>query len=127
MTLPSVCTAMRRIFVPASRCASKPSSSDKSACTRASEVLAHGSIRNEAFQQSLTAFDAWLRADGHRRNPGTTLMEQRYPGPADEAAHFEWALPAFRDPRYMRVDGKPIFVIFAPHDLPSTASFSHQV
>ena len=23
----------------------------------------------------------------------------------------------------MRVDGKPIFVIFAPHDLPSTTSF----
>lgn len=56
-------------------------------------------------------------------NPGTTLVEQQYPGPADEVAHFEWALRAFRDPRYMRVDGKPIFVVYAPHDLPSTASF----
>ncbi len=56
-------------------------------------------------------------------NPGTTLIEQTYPGPADEVAHFEWALPAFRDPRHMRVDGKPIFVVFAPHDLPSTTSF----
>lgn len=56
-------------------------------------------------------------------NPRTTLMEQSYPGPEDEAAHFAWALPAFRDPRHMHVDGKPIFVIFAPHDLPSTTSF----
>ncbi len=56
-------------------------------------------------------------------NPKSVLMKQEYPGPEDEAAHFAWALPAFRDPRHMRVDGKPIFVVFAPHDLPSTTGF----
>ncbi len=56
-------------------------------------------------------------------NPRTTLIEQKYPGPEDEAAHFAWALPAFRDPRHLHVDGKPIFVVFAPHDLPNTTSF----
>jgi hypothetical protein len=56
-------------------------------------------------------------------NPGQTLIDQLYPGQQDEAAHFNWALRAFRDDRYMRVDGKPIFVVFAPHDMPSTASF----
>lgn len=56
-------------------------------------------------------------------NPGTVLIHQDYPGPDDEAAHFRWALAAFRDPRYMRVEGKPIFVIYAPHDLPSTSDF----
>lgn len=56
-------------------------------------------------------------------NPGRTLMKQEYPGKADEEAHFRWALRAFEDARYSRVDGKPIFVIFAPHDLPSTESF----
>lgn len=55
--------------------------------------------------------------------PKSVLMKQEYPGPEDEAAHFAWALPAFRDPRYMRVDGRPIFAVFDPHDLPSTASF----
>lgn len=55
--------------------------------------------------------------------PGSVLMEQTYPGREDEAAHFAWALRAFRDPRYMRVDGKPIFVIFAPHDMPQPAAF----
>ncbi len=55
--------------------------------------------------------------------PKSVLMEQVYPGRDDEAAHFAWALRAFRDPRYMRVDGKPIFVIFAPHDLPDAPGF----
>lgn len=52
-----------------------------------------------------------------------TLIEQTYPGKADEEAHFRWAQRAFEDPRYSRVDGKPIFVVFAPSDLPSTAAF----
>ncbi|MCL2427756.1 MAG: glycoside hydrolase family 99-like domain-containing protein [Alphaproteobacteria bacterium] len=56
-------------------------------------------------------------------DPQSVLIRQGYPGPDDEAAHFRWASSAFRDPRYMRVDGKPIFVVYAPHDLPSTGDF----
>lgn len=56
-------------------------------------------------------------------NPKSLLMEQVYPGRDDEEAHFRWAQKAFEDPRYLTVDGKPMFVIFAPHDLPSTAAF----
>jgi Lipopolysaccharide biosynthesis protein len=52
-----------------------------------------------------------------------TLIEQTYPGKADEAAHFLWARKAFDDPRYSRVDGRPVFVVFAPSDLPSTSGF----
>ncbi len=55
--------------------------------------------------------------------PKSVLLEQTYPGRDDEAAHFRWALRAFEDKRYMRVDGKPIFVVFAPHDLPSAPDF----
>ena len=50
--------------------------------------------------------------------PGRVLMEQRYPGPEDHRAHFEAILPAFRDPRYLRVGGRPVFAIYAPNDLP---------
>ena len=57
-------------------------------------------------------------------NPGSVLMEQEYPGRADHELHFNWARKAFEDPRYIKVDGKPIFVIFAPHDMPSTAEFA---
>ena len=53
-----------------------------------------------------------------------TLMEQTYPGVEDAERHFAWCLEAFRDPRHLRVDGKPIFVVFAPHDLPSTVEFA---
>lgn len=51
------------------------------------------------------------------------LVEQLYPGAADREAHFNWARKAFEDPRYSKVDGKPIFVIYTPHDLPSSAEF----
>ncbi len=57
-------------------------------------------------------------------DPKSVLIEQKYPGPEDEEAHFHWALNAFRDPRYMTVNGKPIFCVFAPQEMPSTASFT---
>ena len=57
-------------------------------------------------------------------NPGSVLMEQEYPGRADHELHFTWARKAFEDPRYIKVDGKPMFVIFAPHDMPSTVEFA---
>ncbi len=56
-------------------------------------------------------------------NPKTTLIRQEYPGRADEVAHFNWARAAFADPRYQCVDGKPVFVIFKPHDMPDPAAF----
>jgi triphosphoribosyl-dephospho-CoA synthase len=39
---------------------------------RARSVLALGWPRGEESQQALTELDAWLRAEGHGRNPGTT-------------------------------------------------------
>jgi triphosphoribosyl-dephospho-CoA synthase len=42
------------------------------AAARARAVLDAGSPDDVAHLQALAGFDAWLRADGHRRNPGTT-------------------------------------------------------
>jgi hypothetical protein len=56
-------------------------------------------------------------------NPKNILIHQTYPGPEDEAAHFRAVLPAFRDERYLRVEGKPLFVVFAPFELPNPNSF----
>jgi hypothetical protein len=47
-----------------------------------------------------------------------TLIEQTYPGKEDHRAHFEYLLPAFRDPRHIKVDGKPLFLVFMPHSIP---------
>lgn len=51
------------------------------------------------------------------------LAEQRYPGPADDQAHFDAVLPAFHDDRYLRVDGRPVFYVFRPEELPNAAEF----
>ncbi|WP_083919200.1 glycosyltransferase WbsX family protein [Methylosinus sp. LW4] len=57
-------------------------------------------------------------------NPRQTLLDQTYPGFDDYKAHFDLVLPAFRDPRYMRVDGKPMFLVFDPHHLGQTTMFT---
>lgn len=49
--------------------------------------------------------------------PDEVLIEQTYPGIEDHIAHFNTLLPAFRDPRYLRVDGRPLFLDFQPSDL----------
>ena len=39
---------------------------------RAEAVLACGNPTTASYQQAASELDNWLRADGHRRNPGTT-------------------------------------------------------
>ena len=51
------------------------------------------------------------------------LKEQTYPGPDDDRAHFDSILPAFRDERYLRVHGKPVFYVFRPEELPDAGAF----
>lgn len=51
------------------------------------------------------------------------LMEQLYPGDKDYIAHFNSVLPAFEDHRYIKVDGKPLFVIYAPKEVPEVSHF----
>ena len=55
--------------------------------------------------------------------PDRILIQQQYLGSDDEREHFISILAAFRDPRYMKVEGKPIFVVYDAKGLPDTASF----
>jgi hypothetical protein len=55
--------------------------------------------------------------------PNRVLIEQTYPGRADFEKHFYALLEAFHDPRYVRVHGKPVFVIYRPRQLPSAMEF----
>jgi triphosphoribosyl-dephospho-CoA synthase len=42
------------------------------AAALAGQVLSTGEPTDEAYREALSDLDFWLRADGHRRNPGTT-------------------------------------------------------
>jgi hypothetical protein len=55
--------------------------------------------------------------------PERVLMEQTYPGEADDEAHFAHLLPAFSDPRYLTIEGRPVFYVFHPEKLPHAAAF----
>jgi hypothetical protein len=50
--------------------------------------------------------------------PDRILIEQTYPGYDDHRKHFFWLLRAFTDPRYLTVNGKPLFAVFSPMEIP---------
>lgn len=50
-------------------------------------------------------------------------MEQIYPGIEDYIAHFNFLLPAFKDSRYFKVKGKPLFIVYKPTEIPDLSLF----
>lgn len=50
--------------------------------------------------------------------PRRILIEQSYGGIEETRSHFEALLPAFKDRRYIRVDNRPLFLIYKPSGLP---------
>jgi len=55
--------------------------------------------------------------------PDRVLVEQRYP-PGDLARHFEAVRPALADPRYIRVEGRLLFLVHSPAALPGGRAFA---
>ena len=75
------------------------------------EVLASG---EPDFPFALAwANESW-RGFAHGITNRNMLIEQLYGGVEDYTAHFRAVLPAFRDHRYITVDGKPLFMIYKP-------------
>lgn len=66
---------------------------------------------------------SWLKKVWDPTKPNTLLIEQTYPGKQDYIDHFYAMLPAFKDPRYMKRDGKLIFGLFAALDVPDLNLF----
>jgi Glycosyltransferase WbsX len=54
--------------------------------------------------------------------PNRMLAKQTYPGEADYRAHFDWLLKAFSDRRYLRVEGRPLLLIYDGFDMPDQAA-----
>lgn len=51
------------------------------------------------------------------------LAEQKYLGVEDYKMHFESVLPAFKDNRYVKIDGKPVFMIYKPLEFKDVNNF----
>ncbi|MDR0541894.1 MAG: glycoside hydrolase family 99-like domain-containing protein [Dysgonamonadaceae bacterium] len=51
------------------------------------------------------------------------LIEQTYPGKEDYENHFQALLSAFKDKRYITVDGKPLFLVYQPFQVPDSPLF----
>ena len=77
------------------------------------EVLASGS---PDFPFLLCwANENWTRVwDG---GPDQVLMDQAY-GADDDLAHIRMLAPVFADPRYVRIDGRPVFLVYRAGLLP---------
>lgn len=52
--------------------------------------------------------------------PKRVLMEQTYPGIEDHRRHFDYLLRAFFDKRNIRVEDKPVFIVYDPDALPES-------
>lgn len=53
----------------------------------------------------------------------TMIFEMKYPGEEDWIQHFNYCLPAFKDNRYITVDGKPLFLIWHAQSIPNCKGF----
>jgi lipopolysaccharide biosynthesis protein len=56
--------------------------------------------------------------------PDRILIEQTYPGIEDYRKHFYELLDSFADERYIKIDGKPVFVVYQPKGLPEPKVFT---
>ena len=54
------------------------------------------------------------------------VAEQIYDDPAGNEKHFYSLLEAFRDPRYIRVEGRTLFMIYRPLEFPGVRDFMAQ-
>ena len=53
-----------------------------------------------------------------RKNGSGILLEQRYGEEEQWEEHYDYLLPFFKDSRYIRVDGKPLLVIYRASGIP---------
>lgn len=66
---------------------------------------------------------SWANHDWHNVVTREVILKQEYGGISDYEAHYRSLSCAFHDDRYMCVDGRPIFVIFDPFDMPEDCEF----
>lgn len=58
---------------------------------------------------------SWTRS---WKGSNESIVDQTYGGVEDWDAHFDYLLPFFQDGRYIKVDNKPLFILYMPEDIP---------
>lgn len=61
--------------------------------------------------------NAWVK------NDKKVLIQHDYSKKEDITDHFNYLLPFFKDPRYIQIDHKPLFVIYRPELIPNLSEF----
>lgn len=68
----------------------------------------------------------WKTGTWQKGRQNQMIAQQLYPGIEDYDNHFHHVLPAFKDNRYITIDGKPIFVIFDPYSFKEVTIFMNR-
>lgn len=69
------------------------------------------------------ANESWYKKMWDNAGSKALICEQTYPGDEDIVAHFNHCLPAFKDKRYVRYNGRPVFIIYKPDQHPDVEHF----
>lgn len=74
------------------------------------------------------AAESWMAKTWNKdgKATGEILIEQRFPGKEDNEAHFYAYMNAFKDPRYVKVDGRPFFMLYGLKNFPDVKGFIEQ-
>jgi Glycosyltransferase WbsX len=66
---------------------------------------------------------SWEDKQFNLQGTSKLLIEQKYLGEADYTLHFKDVLPAFKDPRYIKINEQPLFYIHSPLRIPDLDVF----
>ena len=66
---------------------------------------------------------SWEKKQWSKNAKNVLLVQQDYPGKQDYENHFYAYLDAFKDPRYTRVENKPLFLVYEPTASPEIREF----
>jgi hypothetical protein len=69
---------------------------------------------------------AWANHSWYDKSRGLLLCEQQYLGAEDYARYFERACRHFETDNYVKIDGKPVFIIFLAYEVPDFERFAEQ-
>lgn len=63
------------------------------------------------------ANETWSR-EWHGTGDAPEILQEQTYSKEDDLAHSRWLVRAFADPRYVTVDGRPLFLVYRPFGLP---------